>query len=302
MVDAISSHSSLMKASRALKLSQPALTRAIYKIEQIFGTQIYERHSKGMRETPFGETLTICARAILDELKRLEERLDQLSRDASVVVNVGSLPVAAVGIMPGVIAQLKSEYPATQVRLVHGLSEELIAELNAGQLDLIVGRLYQPAQPDGLNREVLYYEPISVIGRPDHPIFQPHGATIAGLARAKLVLPAPETRLGREIDQILKDMGINPVSVVRSSSLDFIRELMRSGEFVAIMPQQALSQDLARGAIKRAPLPIAMPLRSAGVIYRCDRPLPPSAVYLVEALRSWIQCFLCEDSDRGKSA
>ena len=34
-----------------------------------------------------------------------------------------------------------------------GLSEDLIPDLMAGRLDLIVGRLYEPAAPDGLRRE-----------------------------------------------------------------------------------------------------------------------------------------------------
>ncbi|MDB5460104.1 MAG: LysR family transcriptional regulator, partial [Caulobacteraceae bacterium] len=216
-----------------------------------------------------------------------DAKLDQLSRDKSVVVNVGALPVAAVGIMPGVIAQLNDGRPDLEVRLVQGLSEELLPELNSGQLDLIVGRLYETVAPDGLKREVLYYEPISLMARPDHPIFKPPGPTTERLAKAKLVLPTVASRLGREIDQILIEMNIDPNSPIRSSSLGFIRELMQSGEFIAIMPQLTLAQDLVRGSLKLAALPLVMRPRPAGIIYRADRQLPPSAIALIEALRSY---------------
>ncbi len=287
IIEAISQHSSLLKASGALSLAQPALTRSLHEIEEILGVRLYDRHAKGVRETHYGEAVAHSARAILAELKALDDKMDQLARDTSVTVNVGALPVAAVGIMPGVIAELNARRPDCEVRLVQGLSEELLPELNAGRLDLIVGRLYEPATPDGLTRETLYHEPISLMARPDHPIFTPPGPSIERLSKAKLVLPTLATRLGREIDHILIDMGIDPGSPIRSSSLGFIRELMQSGDFIAIMPQLTLAADLMRGSIKLSPLPIAMPPRPAGIIYRSDRPLPPSATALVETLRSY---------------
>jgi LysR family pca operon transcriptional activator len=294
IIEAISAHTSLLKASGALSLAQPALTRSLHEIEEILGVRLYDRHAKGVRETRFGEAVAACARNILSELKHLDDTLDQLSRDTSVVVNVGALPVAAVGVMPGVIAQLNTLRPDFEVRLVQGLSEELIPELNAGQIDLIVGRLYDPAAPDGLKREVLYYEPISLMARPDHPIFTPPGPTIERLAKAKLVLPTVASRLGREIDQILIDMHIDPSSPIRSSSLGFIRELMQSGEFIAIMPRLTLAQDLVRGSIKLAALPITTPPRPAGIICRADRQLPSSALALVETLRDYTHQIMSE--------
>ncbi|MEI9892326.1 MAG: LysR substrate-binding domain-containing protein [Caulobacteraceae bacterium] len=121
-----------------------------------------------MRETQFGEALAHTAKNILQELKQLDETLDRLTRDNSVVVNVGVLPVAAVGVMPGVVARLSERRPELQVMVSQGLSEDLIPDLMAGRLDLIVGRLYDPPAPDGLRREPLYQEPISVVAQPDH--------------------------------------------------------------------------------------------------------------------------------------
>jgi len=294
IIEAISNHSSLLKASGALRLAQPALTRSLHEIEEVLGVRLYDRHAKGVRETQFGEAVAQCARNILAELKRLDDELDQLSRDTSVVVNVGALPVAAVGIMPGVIARLNEQRPDLEVRLVQGLTEELIPELNSGQLDLIVGRLYESLAPDGLKREVLYYEPISLMAHPEHSIFAGPGPTIENISKAKLALPTVASRLGQEIDQILVAMNIDLNSPIRSSSLAFIRELIQSGEFVAIMPRLTLAADVLRGAIRLAQLPVPMPSRPAGIIYRGDQPLPPSAAALVATLRLYTHDVLAE--------
>ncbi len=288
IIEAIGEHSSLLKASVSLGIAQPALTRSLQEIEDILGVKLYDRHAKGVRETPFGEALTATARRVLAELKLLDGQLDQLARNTSVVVTLGALPVAAVGIMPGVIARLNETRDDLQIRLVQGLSEQLIPELNAGNIDLIVGRLYPPSTSDGLVRETLYHEPISLIGHPDHPIFAAPGPTQARIARTKLVLPTVTTRIGQEIDQLLTQMGIDLQAPIRSSSLGFIREMIQAKEFVTIMPSLMLAGDLLRGAIKLAPLPIGAPPRPAGLLYRGDKPLPPSALALIDALRSYV--------------
>lgn len=287
IIDAVSQHSSLLRASAALSLAQPALTRSIHEIEEILELRLYERHAKGVRETVFGEAIANTSRNILRELKDLEETLDRLTYDTSVIVNVGVLPVAAVGVMPGVVARLSERRPELKVRVSQGLSEVLVPDLLADRLDLIVGRLYPPASPDGLQREPLYHEPISVVASPNHAIFTPPGPTAERLGKAKLVLPTVASRLGQEIDQLLIAMQIDPTTPVRSSSLGFIRELVLSGEFVGVMPRLTLAADLMRGSIRVAPLPVPAPSRPAGIIYKADRPLPPAALALVEMLRAY---------------
>jgi LysR family pca operon transcriptional activator len=266
----------------------------LHEIEEVLGVRLYDRHAKGVRETRYGAALADSARNILAELKQLDDTLDLLSRETSTIVSVGALPVAAVGIMPGVIARLNEAHPDFEVRLVQGLSEELIPLLSSGQLDLIVGRLYDSIAPDGLKREVLYHEPICLMARPDHPIFDPPGPTVERLSKVKLVLPTVATRLGQEIDQILVQIGIDLNFPIRSSSLGFIRELMHSGEFVAIMPRLTLAADLLRGSIRLSPLPVPTPSRPAGIIYRGDRALPPSATALIETLRTYTHDALVE--------
>jgi LysR family pca operon transcriptional activator len=230
----------------------------------------------------------------LQELKQLDETLDRLTRDTNVIVNVGVLPVAAVGVMPGVVARLSERRPELQVMVSQGLSEELIPDLIAGQLDLIVGRLYDPPSPDGLKRETLYQEPISVVAYPGHPIFTPPGPTLERLAKAKLVLPTVASRLGQEIDLLLAQMGIDLAAPVRSSSLGFIRELVLSGEFVGIMPRLTLAADLVRGSVRVAPLPVPAPSRPAGIIYKAERELPPAAVALIDMLHAYTEAIAVE--------
>ncbi len=106
------------------------------------------------------------------------------------------------------------------------------------------------------------------MARPDHPIFDAPGPTLERLAQTRLALPTVATLLGQEIDLLLAAMRIDPASPVRSSSLDFLREMTLTSDVVCLMPQMMLASDLMRGSIRTHALPIPAPARPAGVIYR----------------------------------
>ncbi len=285
-VDAIAAHRSLLKASKAIGLSQPALTRVLQDVESAIGQPLFERHARGMTPTAVGHAVAASAKRILAEVGRLEEELDRLDSAAEGTVAVGALPVAAVGVMPATLARLKAAYPGLRVRLVQGRTEELLPMLASGELDLVVGRLYEPATPDGFSREPLYEEPIAFLARSGHPLLQVDG--VRNLAGFDLVLPTIGQRIGQEIERLLADLGLERAVALRASSVGFIREMLHATDCITLMPRIMMAGDVARGTIGVVPLPIAMPPRPAGVIRRPDMPWPPGAEALVRCLREHV--------------
>jgi|SRR5271165_2612561 len=148
-IDAVDAHRSLLKASTVLGITQPALTKALAELEAQLEIRLFDRHSRGVRTTEAGWVFVQSARRILAELRRLDEELDLLSTPGGGVLSIGALPVAAAGMLPGVLKRLKANYPQLRVQLRQGRTEDLLPLLAAGEIELIVGRLYEPATPDG---------------------------------------------------------------------------------------------------------------------------------------------------------
>lgn len=289
VIEAVSAHRSLVKAASALCLTQPALTRSLQEIEDILGVRLFERHAKGVTENRFGQILSEAAKRILAELQGVEDEFDRLLTDASGTLVVGALPVAAVGLMPGVLSRLKTVQDDLNIRLVQGRTEELLPMLASGVLDLIVGRLYEPETADGLVREILYHEPISILARADHPMFDQGQAGAEGLKAYKLVLPTTSQRVGREIDELLAILDLDVSPPLRSSSIGFIREVLQSTDFITVMPRLMMAGDLLRGSVRVLDLPVAAPSRPAGLIYRADRTILPGAQALIATLRAYVK-------------
>jgi LysR family pca operon transcriptional activator len=293
-VDAIETQRSLLKASVALGVSQPALTKSLHELEDILQLPVFNRHSRGVRPTEAGIVLVRSARRILAELRRLDEELDLLSNPGGGAVALGALPVAAAGVLPGALARLKAAHPGIRVRLQQGRTEELLPLLASGELDLIVGRLYEPAVPDGFKREALWTEPISVLARAGHPIFS-GAVTVEELGRYDLVLPTITQRVGQEIEHLLALLGIDPAHALRSSSYGFIREMLHGTDLLSVMPRLMMVGDLLRGTLRVVLLPIPTPDRPAGLILPRGGALSQAGLAFAECLRAYV----AEIAERG---
>ncbi len=285
-IDAVALHRSLVRASVAIGLSQPALSRALQECEAALEIKLFERHARGVTPTEAGEAVWASARRILAEISRLEEELDRQGSASDGVIALGALPVAAVGLLPSVLAGLKISHPRLQVRLVQGRTEELLPLLAVGQIDVIVGRLYDPPAPDGFRRETLYDEPISVIARAGHPIFDDPAPDMSLLTRFDLVLPTMTQRMGQEVEHLLDERGVMPSHCLRSSSVGFIRELLHTTDMLTICPRMMMGGDLRRGALRVVPLMLGEVPRPAGVIRASGRPTPANAETMIAVLRA----------------
>jgi LysR family pca operon transcriptional activator len=228
------------------------------------------------------------ARRVLAELHRLDEELDLLLVPGGGMVALGALPVAAAGVLPGALTLLKETYPQMRVRLHQGRTEELLPMLASGEIDLIVGRLYEPSMPDGFDREALWAEPISILARPGHPLFLAERVTLDELRRYDLMLPTITQRVGQEIEGLLAALGLTPTVPLRSSSYGFIREMLHGTDMLAAMPRLMMVGDLVRGTLQVVPLPITAPDRPAGLIFPRSRPLPLAGRVFVDCLRAYV--------------
>src|SRR4051794_26343310 len=145
-----------------------------------------------------------------------------------------------------------------RVRMQQGRTEQLLPLLASGEIDLIVGRLYQPAVPDGFGREALWAEPVSILARAGHAIFADEPVTFDALRRYDLVLPTITQRVGQEIENLLAALGLASAARLGSSSYGFIREMLYGTDLLSVMPRLLMVGDLMRSTLRVVPLPMGV--------------------------------------------
>lgn len=285
VIDALEVHGSLLKASAALGVSQPALTKSLKDFEDMVGTRLFERHARGVRPTEAGTVLVRSGRRILAELRRTEEDLDLLSNAFGSVAAIGALPTAAASLAPLILTKLRSENPAFRVRLEEGRTEELVPLLAAGHIDLVVGRFYEASANDMFLRQELWVDPMALIARVGHPIFEDDGLDPKKLSKFDLVLPTAPVRVASEIEEILETLGLSGSAAMLSTSYSFTREILVSTDAFTILPPMVLLGDLNRGTLAMRALPFEYALRPAGVITMRNRKLNGASAAFVACLQ-----------------
>lgn len=276
----------IFKAAQIHNMAQPAATKIIRDIESSLNIELFDRSSRGVTPTLYGEVLIKHAKLILSQVKHASEELSSLQGGLTGRVTVGSLLAASATLLPNAIARLKKNRPNVSVSLREGTGDRLIKSLKIDDLDIMVGRIPEVPTEDGLTNEVLYHEPVVIVARADHPLQSRKNLTLHDLVDQQWILPPRETMLRDEIDGAFHREGLDvPVNPIESVSILTNRTLLKNTDMITALPLQVVLTYEEIGLMKRLDIPLIIEPGPIGVTLRAQRQLPPAAHYLLEALR-----------------
>ncbi len=277
----------IFKAAQIHNMAQPAATKIIRDIESALEIELFDRSSRGVTPTLYGDVLIKHAKLILSQVKHASEELSSLQGGLSGRVAVGSFLAASATLLPKAIARLKKDRPHVSVVIREGTVDRLTDALKIDDLDLMVGRIPEVPEEDGLRNEELYREPVVLVTRSGHPLQKKAKLTLKDVVGEEWILPSPETLLRKELDEAFHREGLNvPVNSVESTSILTNRTLLKESDMITAMPLQVARSYEEIGLLKRLPLTLMTEPGAIGITLRAQRQLPPAALYLLEALRT----------------
>jgi DNA-binding transcriptional LysR family regulator len=277
---------SILKASKRLNVTQPAVTKAVKDIEATLGLQLFERTTRGLLPTVYGEIFARHAKTVLAQLRYAAEELENLRVGYSGHIAVGSLLAASACLLPEAIALLKKDRPAIAITIIDGTYDILLPALTVGDIDMVLGRLPEAGRQAGLLYEELHDEPICLAVRKNHPLAKKKSLSLADLVDQAWVLPVQESSLRRQIEKMFIDEKLAlPRNVIASMSILAIRVLLRKSDCIAILPYHVARDDVDQGLLALLPIMLGPLQTPVGAILRAPGDLPPAAKALMECLR-----------------
>lgn len=133
---AVARNLSFTKAAKELHISQPAISKHIQELEQLYAVQLLERKGSNVAMTHAGEVFLKHAEAIIDSYRMLTLDMNLISGIFSETLNVGASTTIAQYILPELIARFVSRFPDIRFTMFSGNSEQIEQALIEHRIDV----------------------------------------------------------------------------------------------------------------------------------------------------------------------
>ncbi len=167
----VAHHGSIKHAAESLKLSQPSLTSAIKKLEAELGVALFERRSKGVELTEYGQVFLRYAREQQDKHLEMVHSLSELSQRQFGRIKLGTGEAWWECFVRDSVKQYQYAAPSSSFHLEFGNNLSLMHHLIRGELDLFIGHEVANLSPHVKVRFVpLFQEVEAYYAHPLHPL------------------------------------------------------------------------------------------------------------------------------------
>lgn len=154
-------------AAERLNMSQPAVSRSIARLRDVFQDPLFVKGARGVIATPRAEALAASVATLLANIDAVIDHPEFSPRTTDRVFRVATTDYGAIAVLPKLVAVVAREAPNARIEIV-SFSPEIFRRLTAGEVDLA---LYSDDRvPDGLRTKLLFEESYVSLMRVGHPL------------------------------------------------------------------------------------------------------------------------------------
>lgn len=284
---AVCSTRSLTAAAEVMGVSQPALTQAIAKLERQLDVTLFDRSTRPLNITPYGQELLEYARNLERNADELMATLDAMKAGSGGILRIGCGPDWIHEILPDAISRMRENRPDLRISLTVALSDDLRAMLDAAKLDMFFASISDVYFGAAYETRVLLREEMVVVARSDHPVHRNGDITLAELAELPWVMTGDET-FGRQLlRRVFGRAGVQvPLPAVETNSVRAMINILRHSQMLGFLSRTHARAYPEIAAVKTVD---KLPQREGGVTWRRDAPLLPAAESLIGLATSVIE-------------
>ncbi len=239
---------SFTRAGARLNLSQPAISQHIRALEEHLGVPVLLRVGKRARPTPAGEVLLHCAEQVLDKIEDAERLLAEQGVGGGGVLRIGGADAACQHLLPPVLKEFLGQFPRVHLELAGGHTTTTLGRVLAGEIDL--GLVTLPVETDRIRVTEVGRDELVAVVRPDHAWADRRRVPAGDFADQPLILYDRESRMTETLLQFLLEEGVFPRVTVEVDQVAVVKELVRLGLGVAVLPAWSVRPEVDDGTLR----------------------------------------------------
>ena len=176
-------------AARIMGRTQPAISQAIARLEEIYGGDLFERRRGALLElTPIGQAILPSARTILDTLGQQMIRAAATAQSRAGNLTLGFSPGLLLGPLRGAIADFIAASPHVNLHFVEASPQELRRQLTERAIDLMIVAPTPRLESKTLVQEGLWDERLVTVLPADHALAEKTSVSWDDVAALSIIL------------------------------------------------------------------------------------------------------------------
>ncbi|GIW93366.1 MAG: hyalin [Pirellulaceae bacterium] len=278
---------SFSRAAERLGVTQPALSRAIGRLEQELGQTLLERQTRRVQLTEAGRLL--CERAT-QMLALHDDTLQELSRDVSRTLRIGAIPTICPYVVPKLLKRLRREFPDAKLIVSEKTTDALLKMCREGELQAALVAL--PVAARYLEIEPLVDEPLWLVVPASHRLA--HGRQALSVEQLKgepFILLDEVHCLTQSVVAFCRERHVQPLIVETAHQLETVLSLVALGHGISFVPQMAREARPYRNVVFRL-MAEPRPSRRIALVWNPYR----FQSRLAEAFRQTVHKYLAQSS------
>jgi LysR family transcriptional regulator, hydrogen peroxide-inducible genes activator len=269
------------RAAEQCNITQPALTRAIQKLEDEVGGKLFHRRPGNIELTELGRTLLPRLEHAYQEIASARSDALDLVRQRRQRLRLGVMCTIGPNRLTNLIKPVLASIPGLELYLREAKGTDVIADLTSDKIDVAVVGL--PHYPQGTDAIRLYDEQYVVAVPANHRFAGSNSVQLQELDGENYI-----ERVNCEFDDHFDfEHGEWPIDLnlrYHSEREDWVQAMIAAGIGIAIMPQ---SFPLLPG-VSAAPLVAPQVSRTISLVTMNDRALPPAALEFTRLVKSHV--------------
>lgn len=254
------------RAAKACHVSQSTLSSGIQNLEEQLGGQLIERDHKSFMFTALGEDVVTRSRHLLAEVQEMTELARSAGEPMAGTIRLGCIPTIAPFLLNRVVKETQRQFPEMSLLLREDTTENLMAALGSGELDLLL--LALPVDTSGFHSMSVGIDPFKLVAHRDQQLGEEELEYESFPDQSIFLLQREHCITGHAISACdLKDTAkINPFA---ATSLHTLVQMVDSKLGTTFLPQMAIDAGILQGTELEAYQPVgSAPYREIGLVWR----------------------------------
>jgi DNA-binding transcriptional LysR family regulator len=274
---------SFTKAAQINSVTQSAVSQTISALERRFKSLLIERSKKNFRLTPEGEVFYDYSKRILQTCDALHSKLQEIEDVISGNIRLATVYSIGLHVLPPYVTTFLKRYPSVNVHVEYKRDNQVYENVLGNVVDL--GLVAYPTRDPRLEVVSLRTDKLVLICHPQHPFAEKKSIKVKALNGQKFINFEKDIPTCRALEKIFKEHRVTVDQVMQFDNIETVKRAVEIDSGVAIVPQETVTQEIAKETLKAVELENGAYSRPLAVIYKKSKVLSPAIKHFIAMLK-----------------